>query len=121
MFSEMVVNKDASLIEAFYGTEFELISNGIVQDYDEFVRFHREAFASDISYDVAYDEAAVVESADRLAFRVFITLSWPDRPAQEVEVIGIATYRDGRMSRLWELTYPDWSKEEKLAEILPGD
>src|SRR5262245_15969701 len=112
MFTEMVMKKDGSLITEFYDPEFDLISNGIVQDYEEFVRFHHEAFASDISYEIRYDEDATVESEDRLGFRVFITLSWPDRPAREVEVIGIAIYREGRMRKLWELTFPDWSQEE---------
>jgi hypothetical protein len=118
MFSEMVVPKDASLISEYYDPDFDLVSNGVTMDYDEFVRFHRDAYATDVRYDVRYDHDAVVEGPDQLAFRMFITTSWPDRPARELEVIGIATYRDGRLLRLWELTHPDWSEEERLAELL---
>lgn len=114
MFTEMVLAKDASKIDEFYDDEFLLISNGITQDHEEFVRFHREAFDTDISYAFRYDEDAVVEDGDRLGFRVFIELSWPDQPAREIEVIGIARYRDRRMHRLWELTFPDWSQEDAL-------
>ena len=41
--------------------------------------------------------------------------SLPKRPgerATRIEVIFLATYRLGRIHRLWELTWPDWKQLE---------
>jgi hypothetical protein len=37
-------------------------------------------------------------------------LQRPSEPAKKIEVILIAEYKDGKIYRLWELTYPDWSQ-----------
>lgn len=56
-----------------------------------------------------YDDDAWVENGDRLAGRVWITTSRPGEDPTEIEVMLIAQFRGGRILRLWELTWPDWS------------
>jgi hypothetical protein len=53
---------------------------------------------------------AWVETPDRLAGRMWITTERPGEDATRIEVIFVALYRDRRIHRLWELTWPDWSQ-----------
>jgi hypothetical protein len=45
-----------------------------------------------------------------VAGRVWITTTRPDEAPRRIEVVLIAEYRSGRLLRLWELTWPDWSQ-----------
>jgi hypothetical protein len=47
---------------------------------------------------------------DKIAGRVWITTSRPDEPPTKIEVILITQFKEGKIYRLWELTYPDWSQ-----------
>lgn len=114
MFDEMVIEKDASSIARYYHPDFVLETNGRQQGYRAFVEGHERVYATPISYAVRYDEATWVESADRVACRMWITTQRPDEPAVEIEVVLIATYVDGRIHRLWELTWPDWTQVRSL-------
>lgn len=110
MFEQMVKRKDASLIERYYHPDFLLHTNGAVQGYEEFADGHRRVYATEISYAVDYDEKAWVVTDDRVAGRVWITTERPGEEPTKIEVVLIATYLDGRLYRLWELTWPDWSQ-----------
>lgn len=106
----MVVKKNAALIERYYHTDFLLFTNGKTMDFDEFLKTHQEIYATPIQYEIVYDEKAWVEQKERLAGRVFITIKRPEEPPREIEVILIVAYKEGKIFRLWELTYPDWSQ-----------
>jgi hypothetical protein len=80
-----------------------------VIDYKEFIRSHEEYYASAIQYQVRYDEATLFESIDYMAGRIWITTSRPNEKPKELEVILIIQFREKKIYRLWELTYPDWS------------
>jgi hypothetical protein len=110
MFALMVVNKDADLAATYYHPDFILMTNGQTQTFDEFEASHRTVYATPIQYAVTYDEDAWVETSDRVAGRVWITTTRPDEAPTTIEVILVATYLDGRIHRLWELTWPDWSR-----------
>ncbi|WP_188941063.1 nuclear transport factor 2 family protein [Nakamurella endophytica] len=110
MFDEMVVGKDATAVADFYHPDFQMVSNGVVQGFDAFAESHSRVYDTPISYQVRYDEQAWVETPDRIAGRVWITTARPGEPATEIEVVLIATYRNGLIHRLWELTWPDWSR-----------
>jgi hypothetical protein len=109
MFSEMVVKKDASLIPHYYHADFLLETNGQTQSYESFARGHEKVYATPITYEVRYDEAAWIESATRVAARVWIRTQRPNENPVEYEVVLIATYVDEKIHRLWELTWPDWT------------
>ncbi|HAT2009759.1 TPA: nuclear transport factor 2 family protein [Legionella pneumophila] len=110
MFAQMVIKKNASLIPEYYHGEFLLYTNDIVTGYDEFLSSHQQYYATEIQYQVEYDEETFLEQGEKIAGRVFITTTRPNEPAKRIEVILIAQYKDEKIYRLWELTYPDWSK-----------
>lgn len=110
MFSEMVKKKDATLIPHYYHPEFELYTNGITTDYAHFLSTHEEIYATKIQYQIRYDEKTLLEQNEKIAGRVYITVQKDQEPARELEIMLIAQYKDDKLYRLWELTYPDWSK-----------
>jgi hypothetical protein len=110
MFDQMVIGKNAAAAGDFYHRDFEMVSNGVTQGFAAFAESHRSVYETPISYQVRYDEDAWVEAPDRLAGRIWITTVRPGEAANEIEVVLIATYRDGLIYRLWELTWPDWSQ-----------
>lgn len=116
MFTEMVVKKDVSAIPHYYHQEFLLYTNGEVIDYDNFYQSHQRYYATDISYEISYDEEAWLEQEEKLAGRVWITTSRPSELAQKIEVILIAHFKQNKIYRLWELTYPDWSQLSAFKE-----
>jgi hypothetical protein len=58
---------------------------------------------------VEYDDESWVEGDDRVAVRLWITTSRPGEDPTRLELVLIATYRDGRILRVWELTWPNWA------------
>ena len=110
MFDQMVVRKDADLIARYYHPGFRLFTNGTVQSYDDFAAGHRRVYASAISYAVRYDDDTWVVAGNRLAVRMWITTTRPQEDPTEIEVVLVAVYFEGRIYRLWELTWPDWSR-----------
>ncbi|MCV7422094.1 DUF4440 domain-containing protein [Mycobacterium yunnanensis] len=116
MFDHMVVRKDATAIERFYDPTFVMFSNGLTQDYEAFAESHRGLYTTDISYSIEYDEQAWVESADKVAGRVWITTSRPGEEPTRIEVVLIAAFVDGRISRVWETTWPSWNELPAFAD-----
>lgn len=109
MFTRMVEAKDASLVDTYYDPAFTLTTNGTTQDLAAFRAGHERVYPTAITYDVEYDEDSWVEAGDRLAGRVWITTQRPGENAHRIEVVLVAEYRDGRLLRLHELTWPDWT------------
>jgi hypothetical protein len=110
MFSQMVEAKDITQVEKYYDRDFLLYTNGQVQDYDAFHAGHARVYPTEISYAVEYDDEAWVEAGDRLGGRMWITTQRPAEAPVRIEVVFLAAYRDRRICRLWELTWPDWSQ-----------
>lgn len=110
MFQKVTLEKNDKAIPVYYGKQFELYSNGKKMTYDEFLKMHHDVFKTNIQYNVRYDEDTFVEQGNKVAGRLFITTKKADEPAHEIEVILVAEYKDHKLSRLWELTYPDWSQ-----------
>ncbi|BBX95264.1 nuclear transport factor 2 family protein [Mycobacterium lacus] len=108
MFDRMVVAKNAELIDYYYDPDFVMHSDGTSQSFAEFRDSHRKIYATSITYAVEYDEQAWVEATDKVAGRVWITTSRPGEKPTRIEVVLIAAYRDGRIHRIWETTWPSW-------------
>jgi hypothetical protein len=108
MFDQMVVAKNAELIEHYYDPDFVMYSDGLSQSFTEFRDSHRKLYATAITYAVEYDEQAWVEGADKVAGRVWITTSRPGEQPTRIEVVLIAAFRNGRIHRIWETTWPSW-------------
>jgi hypothetical protein len=108
MFEQMVVAKNAALIERYYHPEFVMTSDGLTQTFAEFRDSHRAIYATAIGYAIEYDEQAWVEADDKVAGRVWITTSRAGEKPTRIEVVLIASFRDGRIHRVWETTWPSW-------------
>jgi hypothetical protein len=109
MFDQMVVNKDATAIERFDDRSFVMSSNGVTQDYAAFAECHRGVYGTEITYSVGYDEQAWVDTTGKVAGWVWITTSRPDEEPTRIEVVLIAAFEVGRISRVWETTWPSWN------------
>ncbi|AKN18822.1 hypothetical protein [Mycobacterium haemophilum] len=108
MFDQMVVGKNAELIEHYYHPDFLMHSDGLTQSYTEFRDSHREIYSTSITYAIEYDEQAWVEAADKVAGRVWITTARPGEKPTRIELVLIAAYRNGRIHRIWETSWPSW-------------
>lgn len=116
MFVNMVIKKNSELIKQYYHKDFKLYANGIEQSYEDFVAGHEKIYNTNIQYKVDIDHETITEGGNKVALRVFITTSMPDAKPTEIEVILIASYKEGKIYRLWELTRPDWSQIETFKE-----
>ncbi|MCH9613142.1 MAG: hypothetical protein S4CHLAM102_16480 [Chlamydiia bacterium] len=112
MFHEMVLKKNASLIPHYYDEDFLLYTNEQEMNYETYLKLHEELYATPIEYMVEYDEERFVEEGEKLAGRMWITVTKPDQPARRLEVILICEYKGKKLYRLHELTFPDWSQEK---------
>jgi hypothetical protein len=110
MFDEMVIKKDASLIPLYYHQNFLLYTNDQIMNYEDFLSSHQHYYATPIQYEVEYDEETLLEQEEKVAGRIWITTNRPNELTQKIEVILIAQFKDNKIYRVWELTYPDWSK-----------
>lgn len=117
MFAEMVEKKQLSEIPVYYHRDMILHSNGGQMDYQEFYDIHKQVYGTDITYKIKYDEETFVEEKDKLAARVFITTETPDEGSKELEVVLIILFKEDKIYRLWELTYPDWSQMESFKDL----
>ncbi len=114
MFTQMVEKKNASLIPHYFHTEFLLYSNGKIMDYQDTVDYHEEVYKTPVQYQVDFEEGTVLESGEKVAARLMITTSKPGEDTIPLEIILIAEYKDDKIHRVWELTYPDWSQLERF-------
>jgi hypothetical protein len=110
MFQKVTIEKNEKAIPNYYAKDFELYTNGNKFNYNEFNKLHMDIYKTAIQYKVRYDNDAFVEQGDNVAARLFITTSMPNEEPKEIEVILVAKYKGHKLYRLWELTYPDWSK-----------
>ena len=119
MFERTVIPKNAALFDDYYHPDFELTTNGIMQRFPEYKAAHVGVYETPIRYSIRYDEDTWVETADRVAVRMWITTERPGESPTELELVLIATLLDGKLHRLWELTWPDWSRLDAF-EQYPG-
>ncbi|TAL58701.1 MAG: hypothetical protein EPN84_12495 [Legionella sp.] len=117
MFNEVVVKKNANLISDYYDKEFLLFTNGKQMDYLQFYSSHKKIYQTNIKYSIRFDEQSFVEQGNKVAARVFITTQKDNDSAKPIEVILIAQYKKDKLYRLWEITYPDWSKMKSFKDM----
>ena len=78
MFDQMVLGKDAALIERYYHPDFQLTTNGLVQDFASFAAGHRAVYATEIRY-AAGDETLAATLAAAIPGAVVVE---SDEPAK---------------------------------------
>lgn len=119
MFTKVTIEKNDKEIPSYYSKDFELYSNGKTMKFNEFLKLHQAIYKTPIQYKIRYDEKTLIEQGNKVAGRLFITTKKPNEVAREIEVILVAEYKNNKLYRLWELTYPDWSKT-KVFQKDPG-
>ncbi|MCF6775703.1 hypothetical protein L3V83_03845 [Thiotrichales bacterium 19X7-9] len=117
MFSQMVEAKKIDLMSNFYHKDFILYSNGTTMDYDDFYNAHKKIYQTNVGYKIDYDTNTIVEQENKVACRLFITVTKPKQPPQKIEVILVAEYKNNKIYRLWELTYPNWRKSKTFKNV----
>lgn len=110
MFENVIVKKNASAIPKYYNKDFLLHTNGQEMSYEEFVKLNLEINKIPIQYEIQYDEETLVEIENKIAGRIWVTISKHNKPSKIIEVIMIIEYIDDKIHTLWELTFPDWTK-----------
>lgn len=110
MFTEVTVKKNASMISKYYHENLLLFTNGQVDNYEKFLNDHIEHHKSSKQYEIEYDDETFLEQGEKLAGRIWITVSLPNDKPKRLELIIIAQYKDDKIYRLWEVCYPDWSQ-----------
>ena len=110
MFERLTIKRDASLIPYYYHKDFVLYANNQKMTYEAYLKFHQEIYETPIKYEVTYDEDTLLEQGEKVAGRVWVKTSLPHEFPKKIEVILIVFFKDSKIYRIWELTYPDWSK-----------
>lgn len=90
-------------------------------DFQEIVNLHEKIYQTNIQYKIDYDEKTMIEEKSKVSVRMFITTSKPKEPAKELELILIASYKENKLYRVWELTFPDWSQDAKFKDVLENN
>lgn len=117
MFTKVTIEKNDKAIPVYYDKGFQLYSNGKIINFNQFLQQHHAIYQTPIQYKIRYDENTFIEKENKVAGRLFITTKKPNELAQEIEVILVAEYKDNKLYRLWELTYPDWAKMKAFKKI----
>ena len=110
MFTKVTLEKNNKAIPLYYDKDFKLYTNGKTMDYEEFLKQHEAIYKTPIQYKIRYEDETLIEQGNKVAGRLFITTQRPNESAHEIEVILIAKYKNNKLYRVWELTYPDWSQ-----------
>lgn len=116
MFTKVTIEKNSKAIPLYYHKDFQLFSNGKTMNLTAFLQQHEAIYKTPIEYKVRYETGMLIEQGNKVAGRLFITIKKPHESAQEIEVILIAEYKENKLYRLWELTYPDWSTMKAFAK-----
>ena len=117
MFLKVTVEKKAQAIPLYYDKDFKSISNGQSMSFEEFLKMHQAIYKTPIKYNVRYDEETLIEQGNKVAGRLYITTKLPKEKAKEIEVLLIAEYKNNKLYRMSELTYPEWSKMKAFQKV----
>jgi hypothetical protein len=116
MFKEIILEKDVSMISKHYHPDFLLYSNGEKIDYKTFFESHQKFYANPIEYEIEFDEETLFEREDKIVGRIWVTTYIPNESTKKIEVILIAQFKENKIYRLWELSYPDLSNLSAFKE-----
>lgn len=120
MFSDMVIKKNISQMPRYYTKDFILYSNEHQMAYQVFYKFHASQYKQAIHYRVKYHTKTIVRDprAHRLAERLSISYRMGRGSWHKLQVACIVQFKQHKIQRMWETTYPDWSKAPSLRRKL---
>jgi hypothetical protein len=107
LLKHIVVRPQPSALQDLLDHEFLLHFNGATYDRPASLERVDNVMRADCSYTVDVDDDAWVVELDRVACRLWVTLTCADADPLESELVVIITVRDGRFHRMWVLSWPD--------------
>lgn len=116
MFEATLISHNESAIPNYYHPDLKLYTNGQEMDYKTYLATHHNMYAPNIKYAFVYDNDTLIEQNNKTAARLWLTISEQDKPPLKMEVILIAEFKEDKLYRLWELTYPDWTKIKSITK-----
>ena len=112
MFEEVSEKMTVEHLNDYFTDDLELISNNQYMDFAEFKKHLEHAFGSlkSIQFKKPFDEFLAKE--DKVVTRFTIATTDKKGNKKETGVIAIYQVKEGKISRWWELTYPDWKTND---------
>ncbi len=113
MWSEYAEKLDNSKLDTYFSKNFVLHSNDEHETYDQFNKEQSIVFNKLKSLKVtSYDD--LIAKDDKVIGRITIKLTSKHSKSKTSNIIFIATIKDRKIEKIWEVTYPDW--DDKLLE-----
>jgi ketosteroid isomerase-like protein len=111
MFEEVSEKMSVERLGDYFTEDLELTSNNHYMDYAGFKEHLVQAFGAlkAVQIKKPYDEFMAKD--DKVVTRFTIATTDKKGNRKETGVIAIYQLKDGKISRWWELTYPDWKSD----------
>jgi ketosteroid isomerase-like protein len=108
MFSEFAEKLDMNKFDGFYTKNFVLESNGKRYSHEEYKNIEHDIFQTLKRLRVVrYND--IFCASNKVVSRMTIKLVHKNGKINEFQVILIALIKNGKIDKIWELTYPSWS------------
>ncbi len=108
MFEEVSEKMTVEHLADYFSQDLELISNNHFMDYSGFKDHLVQAFGAMKSIQIKKPFEEFLAKDDKVVTRFTIATTDKKGNQKETGVIAIYQLKDGKISRWWELTYPDW-------------
>jgi ketosteroid isomerase-like protein len=115
MFKEFAEGLDVSKLDKYYSHDFILESNTVTYDYQTYKNLETNIYKTLKSLHVQYED--IFSTANKVTARMKITLTHKDGKVNDFYVILIARLHEGKIDRIWEITYPSWSDKLPAAQV----
>lgn len=108
MFSQMVEKKDLTKIPVFYAKNFVMMSNGVSIPYKQYYQDHIKPYQSADTFKVSYDHKSLFGVGNRVAARVVVTITKPNKTASKVVLMLIGVYnKKYQFTKMWVMNRPN--------------
>lgn len=114
MFSQYAEKLDNSKIESYFSKNFQLVENNEKEKYEDFKTEQENIFKSLKSLQIlSYED--VVAKDDKVVGRVSMKLNAKNGQSKTYYVMFVATIKDNKIEKIWQLVYPNWDEKFLMA------
>lgn len=114
MFRDLTEKMDIDALNNYFSKDFMLYSNQANMDYGLLKKQLQDAFRVHRSIKVKQPINDIVAKDDRVIMHFTLIATDKAGYQKEIETMAIFQIQDGKIVRLWELTYPEWDTEYLL-------
>lgn len=111
MLENVIEKLDVTLLEDYFSTDFELESNRCLMTLGGYRDHLMEAFDSLKSIEVKRPLSDIIIKDDRIATRFSMDITDSLGICETADIIAIIKFKQGKIIRWWELSYPDWQTD----------